>query len=176
MTYEIRFVASGALHDKLHEARDLLGHAVPDGSIAAIVERGLNLLLAELHRRKFGETEHPRAGRGAAADGASIPAAVRRAVWTRDGGRCAFVTVNGRRCDARRCLEYHHVVPRAVGGTATVENIQLRCRAHNGHEVERYFGKAKRYRKEDLARRDPTLRTEPVAGVPGGAGPPAVAG
>jgi hypothetical protein len=36
-------------------------------------------------------------------------------------------------------LELHHVVPYAAGGPATVENIQLRCRAHNGYEAERDF-------------------------------------
>ncbi len=28
---------------------------------------------------------------------------------------------------------------RAAGGPASVENIQLRCRAHNIHEAEQYF-------------------------------------
>jgi hypothetical protein len=69
-----------------------------------------------------------------------IPAAVRRAVWTRDGGQCAFVGASGRRCSERGFLEFHHVEPYAVGGDARVENIQLRCRAHNGFEAERCFG------------------------------------
>jgi hypothetical protein len=38
------------------------------------------------------------------------------------------------------------VIPAAAGGKATVENIQLRCRAHNGHEVDLFFGPGKRYR------------------------------
>lgn len=37
-------------------------------------------------------------------------------------------------------LEYHHVVPYAVGGKATVENIEMRCRAHNIYEAEQVFG------------------------------------
>jgi hypothetical protein len=174
MAYEVRFMASAELRDKLVEAQDLLGHAVPGGSIAAIVERGLNLLLADLHKKRFGETDHPRPTQGTPNDGAYIPVAVRRAVWKRDGGRCAFVASNGRRCDARRCLEYHHVLPRAAGGRATVDNIQLRCRAHNGHEVERFFGKGKRYRIDDRGRgRHPfrndlrladSIRTPPRAG------------
>jgi hypothetical protein len=32
------------------------------------------------------------------------------------------------------------VVPFASGGMATVENIELRCRAHNAHEAVLYFG------------------------------------
>jgi len=44
------------------------------------------------------------------------------------------------RCTERGFLEFHHVVPFADGGSATVENIQLRCRAHNQYESELWFG------------------------------------
>ncbi|HEY8367958.1 MAG TPA: hypothetical protein VIM86_01445, partial [Thermodesulfobacteriota bacterium] len=44
------------------------------------------------------------------------------------------------RCTERGFLEFHHVRPYAVGGAATVANIELRCRAHNGYEAERVFG------------------------------------
>jgi hypothetical protein len=30
--------------------------------------------------------------------------------------------------------------PYAVGGDATADNIELRCRAHNTHEARLYFG------------------------------------
>jgi hypothetical protein len=36
-------------------------------------------------------------------------------------------------------LEFHHLVPYAKGGTATSENIELRCRAHNAYEAEQHF-------------------------------------
>src|SRR3954471_23549369 len=44
------------------------------------------------------------------------PATVKREVWQRDGGRCAFVAVDGQRCSATRLLEFHHVLPRGAGG------------------------------------------------------------
>jgi hypothetical protein len=56
-------------------------------------------------------------------------------VVARDQGRCAFVG------HGTRFLEFHHVVPNARGGEATVENIQLRCRAHNAHEAGLDFGR-----------------------------------
>ncbi len=34
-----------------------------------------------------------------------------------------------------------HVVPYAAGGEPTADNLQLRCRAHNGYEAELYFGR-----------------------------------
>jgi 5-methylcytosine-specific restriction endonuclease McrA len=68
-----------------------------------------------------------------------VPAAVRRAVWNRDGGRCAFVGSGGR-CDESAFLEFHHVIPFAAGGPTTTENLELRCRAHNAYEAALDFG------------------------------------
>jgi HNH endonuclease len=68
-----------------------------------------------------------------------MPAAVRRVVWDRDGGRCAFVGTHGR-CTETGFLEFHHVEPFAAGGAPTSQNIQLRCRAHNAYEAELFFG------------------------------------
>jgi hypothetical protein len=68
-----------------------------------------------------------------------IPAVVKRAVWARDGGQCAFVGAEGR-CRERGFLEFHHRVPFAAGGASTMENLALACRAHNSHETARDFG------------------------------------
>ena len=73
-------------------------------------------------------------------------AAVRRAVWLRDLGRCAFIGAGGHRCDERRFVEFHHVDPYALGGEATVEEIALRCRRHNDYEGRLYFGDRRRQR------------------------------
>lgn len=141
--YVIRFTASAATRAKLRRAQDLLRHAIPTGDVAEIVDRALTMLLDDLARRKTAATQHPRdpvlrkreAGRSR-----HIPAGVKRAVWLRDGGRCAFVSRRGQRCTERGFVEYHHVDPYAAGGQATVENIELRCRAHNGYEAELFFG------------------------------------
>jgi len=69
-----------------------------------------------------------------------IPAAVKREVWQRDKGRCAFLGRTGKRCSATGRLEFHHVHAYALGGLSTVENIALRCRAHNVYEGIVLFG------------------------------------
>jgi hypothetical protein len=66
------------------------------------------------------------------------PAAVARAVFVRDGRRCTYVSPDGRRCSERRCLELDHVEPWAVGGESTIENLRLRCRAHNQRYARQY--------------------------------------
>lgn len=72
--------------------------------------------------------ERPRA-RVAQADpeADAVPAAVRREVWTRDGGCCQWRLHSGEICGATRRVEVDHVVPRARGGASTVENLRLLC-------------------------------------------------
>ena len=72
-----------------------------------------------------------------------VPAAVARAVFLRDGQQCSYVAPDGRRCSARRCLELDHVHPWAEGGASTIENLRLRCRAHNQRYARQYFGKSR---------------------------------
>ena len=136
--YKVQLTISRQTHDKLRRAQDLLRHAIPTGDLATIIDRALTLLVGDLERAKAAAVEHPRAARPGAAGSRHIPAAVRRAVWRRDQGRCAFVGPHGR-CTERAFLEFHHVEPHAVGGPSTVENIHLRCRAHNMLEAEQYF-------------------------------------
>ena len=137
--YKVQFTVSRQTHDKLRRAQDLLRHTVPNGDPAEIFDRALTLLVTHLERTKLASVQRLRAPRPAVAVSRHIPASVRRAVWTRDGARCAFVGNQGR-CAERGFLELHHVVPFAHGGAATVDNIQLRCRAHNQFEAEDVFG------------------------------------
>jgi hypothetical protein len=137
--YKVQFTASQETYDKLRQAQDLLRHRIPDGDVALILDRALTVLLAELHRTKHGGVDRPRQGTPRTSTGRHVPAAVKRTVWDRDGGRCAFVGAAGR-CSERGFLEYHHVVPFADRGPTNVENIELRCRAHNAYESARWFG------------------------------------
>ena len=157
--YRITFTASQDTTLKLELVRDLLRHAVPDGNPGEIVSRALDALLDDLLKKKFARTDRPRpAGRNdASGDSAYIPAEVKRAVFIRDGGRCAFKGTHSR-CGERGFLEFHHVIPRACGGQSTVANIELRCRAHNGCEVDLWFGPGKRYRHRETIEMPAPLR------------------
>jgi hypothetical protein len=70
-----------------------------------------------------------------------IAAAVRREVWDRDGGRCAYVDAEGRRCAETARLDVHHKFPHAKGGEQDAENLELRCRPHNDLAAEQDFGR-----------------------------------
>lgn len=138
--YKIQFTASAETYKKLRLAQDLLRHQIPNGDPAVIFDRALTVLLEDLAKKKLAATDRPRESRDHSPGSRHIPAETKRSVWFRDGGRCAFVARNGRRCTEQGFLEFHHVTPYATGGQSTVDNIQLRCRAHNGFEAELDFG------------------------------------
>jgi len=138
--YQVQFTIGEETHDKLRTVQDLLRRELPDGDPAAIFDRALDLLLNDIARKKAGAADKPRPLGAAATRSRHIPAAIKRAVWLRDRGRCAFVSRSGRRCSARAYLEFHHVEPYAIGGETTANNISLRCQGHNAYEAELLFG------------------------------------
>jgi 5-methylcytosine-specific restriction endonuclease McrA len=117
-----------------------------------VLQAALKIAKAEVEKRRFGATSRPGRSRGSAS-ARHIPAAVRRAVHERDGGRCAFVSDAGKRCAATRFLEIDHIEPVARGGEATLENLRLLCRAHNQYAADREFGAEFMDRKREEARR-----------------------
>lgn len=106
---------------------------------AEIFDQALTLLLKDLERRRCAAVKSPRPAREAAGGSRHIPASVKREVWRRDDGRCAYTGRAGR-CSERSFLEYHHLRPYAVGGRGDAANIELRCRAHNAYEASLFFG------------------------------------
>ena len=140
-------------HAKLGRLSGLLAHEIPDGDPAKIVDRALDALLDKTLKRRAAITDTPRErARPRSAGSRHVPAQVRRAVWERDGGKCAFVGEDGRRCNETRFVELAHLEPWARGGAHTVDNVALRCRAHNSYEAVRDYGPLFVARKIEEAR------------------------
>ena len=137
--YKLQFTISGETHAKFRRVQSLGRHVIPSGDPAEIFDRALTLLLQDLERRRCAAVTSPRAVPTTVEGSRHIPASVKRDVWRRDEGRCAYVGREGR-CIERGFLEYHHVQPYAAGGAATSANIELRCRAHNAYEASLFFG------------------------------------
>ncbi len=162
--FKVQFTASREVRDKLVEAQALLAHRVPDGDLAKIIERGIDLLIAEGKRERFGVGRNVRSGvlpraaecpddapagspdeptsRSREAPSRHIPDAIRRAVYGRDGGRCTFVDDRGCRCTSTHALEFDHEEGFARTGIHEVKSIRLRCRAHNQHAADQMYGRA----------------------------------
>jgi 5-methylcytosine-specific restriction endonuclease McrA len=118
----------------------LLSHAVPSGKPEDVLLHVLRAQRKVLERKRHGSPK--RASVPAACDTSKrhIPAAVRREVFEREGGSCAYVG-EGRRCGSTVRLEYQHIVPFACGGPSSAENLTLFCQPHNQLQAEKDFGK-----------------------------------
>jgi hypothetical protein len=163
--FAIQFTISSATRDKLRHVQALLSHQLPSGDIAEVFDRALDALTTQLERQKFAAVEKPRQpSPHSTANTRHIPADVKRAVWKRDQGQCTFVSDTGQRCASRRFLEFDHAIPVARGGTATVSQIRLRCRAHNQYEAECMFGAGFMNEKRDARRRASVGSPESAAG------------
>jgi hypothetical protein len=139
-TYKVQFTLSRRGYEQLRRAQDLLRHTIPNGDAGVIFERALSVLVEDLERTKLAATARPRSSPGATSKHSRhVAAAVKREVWRRDGGQCAYVGTEGR-CRERAFIEFHHVIPFADGGETSVANLQLRCRAHNQHEATLWSG------------------------------------
>jgi len=98
----------------------------------------------EKHGKRKGAVKPGRRPAPKAASGkrpAAISAEVRRQVWERDGGRCAWKAPDGRRCGSRWQVEVDHVQPPPLGGTSDLANLRLLCRRHNLLHAEEVYGR-----------------------------------
>jgi hypothetical protein len=125
--------------DKLEAARKGQGHAQPGASAEKVLEAALDLLL-EAQAKRRAEVKRPQQNPRPTKDPGHIPAAVKRAVWARDEGKCQWRLDSGGICGSTMCLEIDHIRPLARGGKSTVENCRLACRFHNKLAARQVYG------------------------------------
>jgi hypothetical protein len=148
--YRVQFTASSEMVQKLDRLKALMRSAIPSGDLAALIEDAVSEKLAHLEARRFAETASPRKSLPATSTSPKsryVPAAIRWAVYRRDGGRCAFVDKQGRRCTARDLLEFHHRRPFGYGGEHDPDNLSLMCRTHNAFIAEVDYGRKRPSRR-----------------------------
>ncbi len=139
--YLLEVTLAGETLAKLRYAQDLLSHALPGGEVAAVLDRALDALIAQLEKQRFAATDAPRPSRGSD-DPHYVPAELKRAVYERDEGRCTHRGPNGERCTETRFLHIDHIEPVARGGKSTLENLRLLCSEHNQQAADEVFGRA----------------------------------
>ena len=137
--YKLQVTISAETRAKFRLAQDLLRFTNRSADEADVIDRALTVLVAQLEKVKYGRTHRPSAARPSDPSSRYVAAPLRRAVSERDGDRCAFVGHEGR-CSETAGLQFHHRVPFADGGLTTLDNLELRCPAHNLYEAEQWFG------------------------------------
>lgn len=149
--YVLQCTIGRELHEKLGRVRVILSHAVPSGDLVLLIQRCVDEFLDRETRRSTPRSEPGQAPCAKDPDHRRIPLEIRRLVLQRDGGRCAFVSDAGRRCESRERLEIDHVMPVAKGGRTDLQNLRLLCRAHNQLAAERELGSEFMRRKRTAA-------------------------
>ena len=131
----VRFTVDDGFLADLAAVKALLSHQYPAGALAGVLHHCMRRTL-DAGRRRGGR----RAARPTAPDSLHTPAVMEAEVRRRDGGSCAYVAPDGRRCGSTHQLEVHHLLARGKQGATTLENLGLRCRAHNRFHAEQDFG------------------------------------
>jgi len=176
-TAEMRAVAEGqwslrvtigrACKDDLETLAAFLSHKVRKGDLAAVLHEAIRCGIEKHGKRKGAVKPARKVAPKATLPGkpAAIPAELRRQVWERDGGRCAWTGPDGKRCNSRWQVEVDHVEAAARGGPATLANLRLACRAHNLLHAEEVYGREhmRKYRKGETTHLGGSEPSWPVA-------------
>jgi hypothetical protein len=155
-TFSLRVTLDAETKAELDQLVELLSHKT-GGDLAAVLGEAIRCALAKHGRRKGAVAPERRqtaaAPKPGPVDPRAVPMELKREVWRRDGGRCAWTSADGRRCGSTWRLELGHVRPVALGGRSTVDNVRLECGVHNQYEAVRVFGREHmaRFRGEALS-------------------------
>lgn len=123
------FTGSEELRLVVKRLQELLWHKYPAGRLEDIL---LETGKAYLESREPGRLPQRKPRPRRVKNARTVARWVKSAVYRRDGGACTYKSHEGRRCGARRGLEYDHVKPWSLGGRSDdPKNIRLLCREHN---------------------------------------------
>ena len=146
---ELRLTANRSLQGKITRVKAALSHSNPDLSMAEIFEKLCEQFLEKVDRKRGLTPEAATVPATVAAAKPAkpttaaqrlvpaqktntatqpgrkpIPAATRRAVFSKAGGKC-------RNCESTWRLEVDHIRPVALGGGNDIENLRILCRSCN---------------------------------------------
>jgi len=140
-------------------ARAGLSYAVPGASTEQVLEAALDALLERPARREA-LVKRPRPTATSATTSTKsrphIPAAIERTVRLRDGDGCRIPLDAGGTCGSTHQVELDHIVPLALGGETSVDNLRCTCSAHNRRAAALALGLP----RIESARRARSRRTE----------------
>jgi 5-methylcytosine-specific restriction endonuclease McrA len=179
--YQMQFPTTAVHAELLERAKALLSHHSPKISLGDVHLQAMRLLVEALEKQRYGSKEEPNTAPGRSRTdgreeptkssrardegneprrrGRYVPAKLRRAVFERDERQCAYLErqcayldERGVRCRETERLELHHLEPFARGGAHRLENLSLRCQAHNTLAAEQDFGREHIARQRDGCR------------------------
>jgi 5-methylcytosine-specific restriction endonuclease McrA len=154
---QYQFTASKAFQEKVDKIKTLAWHRLPaNASLEQVFEIALDCYIEKHDPSRRRDRREQRLERATPAKKTQTPrttmsrpnrparhiaAAAKDEVFARDGGRCRYVSDEGRRCASVAALQIDHIKPVARGGASTIDNLRLLCAYHNRLESERMMGR-----------------------------------
>jgi hypothetical protein len=146
---ELTFFADVELQSILEKIRGVLSHKLEQGTLTEVIAHMAKEFWAIIDPgREPKKTRSPQSVTAQKVHTDTIPAAIKRAIWKRDDGCCAFTNQTGKKCGSRHRVQFdHYPTPHALGGPSTEQNLRLACFQHNArHAIQRYgLKKMERY-------------------------------
>jgi len=143
----IEFNADEDLMQKLTELKNKLAHKLPNSNFAQLIAYLADEVLAKTQksdRKLSNKKKEQKLLAPAKVNTCYVPKEIKRKVWQRDQGQCSYVHYQSqKRCGSQYALEYDHILPHALGGETTVDNLRLVCRSHNQFLATQTFGERK---------------------------------
>lgn len=119
---ELRFQVNAEILAQIDELRGRLAHSHPNISLGELMAILCNLGLDATAKL-------PAMSRVSQAE-------INRQVWRRDNYCCSI-------CKSKYAVQVDHIIPRAMGGPSTLENMRLLCRSCNQRAAIAVFGQKK---------------------------------
>jgi 5-methylcytosine-specific restriction endonuclease McrA len=146
--WKVEGVVSGRVKEKLDRCKLLLSSKYPNGiDYETLFDELTDVFLErkDPERRAKRKKATAKTGADRAANTRYVPQHVKDKVWTRDGGKCAYVEAGGKRCNSTYNLQFdHYPVPFGRGGPSTVNNLRLLCAKHNRYTAKDVYGEVRR--------------------------------
>ena len=141
--------------DKFERLAEVMGVENAQKNMADILEKALDIALEKKdpkkklerrRKRKSSATEKSRPNEVTEKDEPAksryVASEVSERVHDRDGYRCVYVGLDGRRCTARVGLQLDHKKPFAIFQSNDEADLRILCASHNLLEAERVYGPA----------------------------------
>jgi 5-methylcytosine-specific restriction endonuclease McrA len=139
--YHANFTMGKGARDKQERLKALTRHLPKPPSMEDVYDAGLDAYLKKHDPDvKLATTRAAKPRLAAGKAGRYISRDKLRTVRANSQSRCAYVSPDGKRCDATGNLHVDHIQPHALGGTNEPSNLRLLCASHNQLMAIRTYG------------------------------------
>jgi 5-methylcytosine-specific restriction endonuclease McrA len=147
--YQLRCCLSPEVKNKLERAQALMAHkAQGNTSLKNVLDVLLDSYLtthgreerAERARKKKKSRRAEEVSSNSPAKRKHIPNETKRSVFERDRYACSYIAGDGTCCKKTAGLEIDHILPVALGGDDSEDNLRVLCREHNQFFARKVFG------------------------------------